>query len=661
MRAFIGDIEATVFNGKDLETEAWLICLAEYDTNYNHYFKSIGKAMAFIVNQNETNFFFHNLKGYDSNFMLEWLEKKGYSFVKIGETPKNSEKFVVGKDHNFTIYTQTPTGYSIQNFFDTKKYLKESVESIGESLGLPKGKTPLIKHKHKGKQKIKVTAKHEEYIKRDTKIVKEAMKRYHFMEAYENRIYSIGNFALQQALVGVENFELKRIDEFEPVNKPNGWKQTYRVKRFKKFVEPTVYAKKPKRFEFKYKRGVNHYKEIIKAEKELKVEINASEGSKKKKLEGELEQLERYRQMQGNFIVRLEQNEKGRQSFKGGFIYPNPTKRNKWIEQMGLTLDDNSIHPYQLATQKLPGEYVDKVPDLATFNKKYGTGDYLYLADIRRVKAEVKKGKVPVIKLREEEQKANLINGYEGIFSDPIEQKIDYKTVLAQPDFEYLLENYDIKKLDYNLLVLKVNYDLMAKMKKHVDYWTQKKLEAKKAKDYFAYSEAKAMMNNVFGYLGVRKNKMASMARSYICVASFVSAYSRTMTARTVNKIGLEYFCYSAVDSIHMILPKECLNSNGEFDKKKTLSYFKRLNIEIDDYKLGAWKIESIWNKAKYIGANCYGEQDIRTGWSTTISGYKRQVAMKDFKIGYKGTHDLATKVKGGTLLLPTEYQILGL
>lgn len=660
MKAFIGDIEATVYNGKDLETEAWLICLSEYDSNYNHFFKSIGEAMTFVTRQHETNLFFHNLGGYDGNFITEWLEKKGYSFGGKGEKPTNPDKFVIGGKNNFTIYTQTPKGLMIQNFFDTKKFLKESVESIGKSLGLPKGETPLIKQKRKGKNKIKVTKDHNDYIKRDCKIIKEAMRRYGFMEAYENRIYSIGNFALQQALVGADSFKLNRIEEFEPVNKPLGWKQTYTEKRFKKYFEPSVYARSPQRFDFKYKRGVNHFKEIVSAIKELKSEISLSEGKEKKALEKELEQLNRYREMHGNYIIRLEQNEKGRQSFKGGFIYPNPQKRNKWINQVGMTLDANSLHPYQLATQKLPKDYIDRVPDLKTFNKKYGNGDFLYLADIRRVKAKVKKECVPVVKLREEEQRANIVSGYEGIFADPIESKIDYRTVLAQPDFEYLLENYNIDVLEYSLLVLTVDYELMAKMKKHVDYWTEKKWEAKKNQDYFAYSEAKAMMNNVFGYLGVRKNKTASMARSYICVASFVSAYSRTMTARAVNKIGIDNFCYSAVDSIHMILPKECL-TKGKFDKKKTLNHFKQLGIEIDDYKLGAWKIESIWDKAKYIGANCYGEQDIKTGWTTTISGYKRQVAMNDFKIGYKGVHELATKVKGGTLLLPTEFQILGL
>lgn len=666
MKAFIGDIEATVFNGKKKETRAWLICFTEYDTNYSYYFKSIDTAMDFMLKENEANFFLHNLKSYDSNFLLEWLESKGYEFIYEKTAPKDDKRFVVGGNEknfqgHFTIYTKNHAlnnGFAIQNVFDTTKYLKETVADIGKSLGLPKGKTPLIKHSNKP---IKVTQEHEQYITRDNKIVKEAMKRYGFMEAYENRIYSIGNFALQQALAGHENFNLDRIDEFEAVKRPKGWKKRYATKRFKKYQHPTVKANAPKGYEFGTKRGKANYIQIEKYIEQVGKEIEqVGEGPEKKRLERDLEQLERYKIAQGNFMLRLEQNEKGRLSFKGGLIYAEPKKRNKWINRLGITLDSNSIHPYQIATQKLPNDFIDRVKNVDEFNKYYGNGDYLYLADITRVKAKVKKGRMPVVKLREEEE-LQQSKGYEGILSDMILSEIDYKTVLAQPDFEYLLENYDIEQLDYSLMVMDVNYDLMARLKKHIEFWFNKKKQAKEESDWFAYSEAKAMMNNVYGFLGVNKDEKASMAKSFVCVASFISAYSRVLTANTINKIGMIDFCYSAVDSIHMILPDSCKTDSGAYDKAKTHAYFKGLGIKIDDFELGAWKIEGLWNKAKYISANCYGENDVEHGWETTISGYKEQVAMKDFKVGYKGTHNIATKVKGGTLLLPTEYRILGL
>lgn len=671
MKAFIGDIESTTYNGKDLETEAWLLCLAEYDTEYKHYFVDIDQYMKFILKQ-EANFFFHNLSGFDSNFLLEWLVAHDYSFCKKGGQPKNVEKFVVGNNQsNFTVWTVTEQGLKVQNFFDTTKYLKQSVEEIGKSLGFPKGETPLHEHK----SKFKRTQKDYKYIARDCKIVKEGMRQYGFMEAYENRIYSISNYALQCALYEVEKLDLKRIEEFEPVNKPQGYKKRYQEKRFKRFRPEGIKTTAPKRCKFKYKTGINHLKEIVKEIKEVNKELAiAVTAPEKKTLEKELAQLEKYKKMHSRFILNREQNLYGRKSFKGGFIYANPDRKNKWINQIGVTLDNNSIHPYHLKTQKLPDEYVAKAKDIKEFNKKFGSDNYVYIAVIDRVKAKVKEGCLPIVKLREDEARPFKSN-YDGIWGDSVEKEIDYKTALAQPDFEYLLDNYDIEVLDYWLMVMTIDIDLSRKMEKYVDLWSSKKITAKEENDLYTYTQSKAMMNSLIGFLGVNKNQMnattsgknevknegnsSDLAKSYICVASFINAYSRTKTARTANLIGLENFCYSAVDSIHMTLPKECL-TNGNYDKVKTNAYFKKLGIKIDDYELGAWKIEKVWDKAKFIGANCYGENSIDKGWSTTISGYKRQVPMEDFKVGYKGSHLMAQKVKGGTLLVPTEYRIYG-
>ena len=713
MKAYIGDIESTIYNGKDLETKAWLLCLSEYDTEYNHYFTNINDYMKFIIEHDETNFFFHNLAGFDSNFLIDWLVANDYSFIRKGGKPRNPEKFVVGNSQtNFTVWTiSQEEGLKVQNFFDTKKYLKESVAEIGESLGLPKGETPLIRHPKKvmielfgkvpkkyklvcgvlngimplsksGKQyNIKVVKEYTpqkndyEYITRDCKIIKEGMRKYGFMEAYENRIYSISNYALQCALNEVEKLDLKRIEEFEPVNKPKGFVRRYNERRFKKYRQPTVKTTAPKRFVFKTKTGITHYKEIKHFIKQVKRELSlVATNPEKKKLERELAQLDKYLEMHGNFILNREQNLYGRLSFKGGFIYCNPTYKDKWIKQLGITLDNNSIHPYHLRNMKLPDEYVAKAKNLKEFNRKYDSDRYVYIAVINRVKAKVKRGCLPTIKLREDEIK-NTKSSYDGIWGASVESEIDYKTALTQPDFEYLLENYKIEKLDYWLMVMTVNDDFSSKMGKYIDYWSSKKIEAKEAGDLFLYQESKAMMNSFIGFLGVNKDTFESskkgknelknegtssdLAKSYICISSFINAYSRTKTARTANKIGLKNFCYSAVDSIHMILPENC-KSHGKYDELKTIAYFKNLDIKIDDYELGAWKIEKVWDRAKFIGANCYGENSIQSGWGTTISGYKRQVPMKDFKIGYKGTHLMAEKVKGGTLLLPTTYTVLG-
>ena len=656
MRTFIGDMNTTVWNGKEKKASLVLGCYVEYDSGYNYFFENIDDFMSFTIQQ-EGNFFFHDLERFYGNFITEWLLKNGYSFGKETTAPENLNAFVVGEAYNFTVFTNSPQGYKIQNFFDTKKYLRETIPEIGKSVGLVAGNL----RKFVYGDKFKITNSDKEILKMNCLIIKKALKKYGFVEAYENRIYSIGNYALQHLLYDKTDLELNRIDEFSPTKKPKGYKGTYTTKRFVRYQQETIRATKPKRFSFKNKQGAAHYKEILKAIQQVKRELsNAKIAGEIKKLEKEAAQLEKYRQMHAQYILRNERNVLGRDSYKGGFVYVNPRYRNQWIERPGITLDNNADYSYQLATKKLPKDYIDKVSSLEEFKKKYDTENHLYLAKVRKVRAKVKEGRIPVIKLRDEEPQKQLAS-LNQIRWQSISDEINFSTVLAQPDFEYLLENYDIQELQYELLVLTVDYELMEKASRYITYWNNKKIEAKKARDLFTYSESKAMLNTPIGYMGVKKNGgRSNTTNSYVCVASFINSYARVETARIANLIGLDYFCYSAVDSIHMILPDSCL-SKGKYDTKKTLNFLTSLGIRVDSFELGAWKVEKAWNKAKFIGANCYGEREINGQWTSTISGYKNQVPIDDFATGFKGQQEMATKVEGGSLLLPVPFYIFDL
>ena len=84
-------------------------------------------------------------------------------------------------------------------------------------------------------------------------------------------------------------------------------------------------------------------------------------------------------------------------------------------------------------------------------------------------------------------------------------------------------------------------------------------------------------------------------------MATFITAYAREKTIRTsqaikeysINKYGKDLYCYSDTDSIHTLLPIEEL--------KKF--------CEIDDVKLGYWKNEGEFTKAKFIRQKCYLEE----------------------------------------------------
>ena len=85
--------------------------------------------------------------------------------------------------------------------------------------------------------------------------------------------------------------------------------------------------------------------------------------------------------------------------------------------------------------------------------------------------------------------------------------------------------------------------------------------------------------------------------------------------------------------------------------------------IEIDDYKLGAWKLESKFKKAKFIRQKCYIEQDYDGNLNVTVAGLPKKLGklinFDNFNIGFT-TENLESDdkkltykhVKGGVLLV---------
>lgn len=172
----------------------------------------------------------------------------------------------------------------------------------------------------------------------------------------------------------------------------------------------------------------------------------------------------------------------------------------------------------------------------------------------------------------------------------------------------------------------------------------------------------------------------------YCPVASFVTSYARRdiITASqsirdyTMKKYGKDYYIYSDTDSIH------CLKLDEE-----ELKQF----INIDDFALGAYKVESTFDKARFIRQKCYIElsqitkeqydelldkkasvyEDDGSYYlvNSTIAGMPKRlgkyVNLDNFVSGFSIKADddnydekkLTYKhVKGGVILVPTDFTI---
>ena len=104
--------------------------------------------------------------------------------------------------------------------------------------------------------------------------------------------------------------------------------------------------------------------------------------------------------------------------------------------------------------------------------------------------------------------------------------------------------------------------------------------------------------------------------------------------------------CTPDTDSIHSLLSIEELKGF----------------CDIDDNRLGAWKCEGIFTKAKFIRQKCYIEE-IDNKIKITCAGLPKNcydsVTWENFKTGFTCGGKLTyTHVKGGIILKETEFTI---
>ena len=123
---------------------------------------------------------------------------------------------------------------------------------------------------------------------------------------------------------------------------------------------------------------------------------------------------------------------------------------------------------------------------------------------------------------------------------------------------------------------------------------------------------------------------------------------SQAIKDYSIKKYGIDKYIYSDTDSVHTLLTAEELKEI----------------VDIDDYRLGAWKIENTFSRARFVQAKRYIEETEK-GLNIKCAGLPdrcyKQVTFNNFKrgIGTIYTDKLRYKhVKGGVKLVPTTFQM---
>ena len=386
--------------------------------------------------------------------------------------------------------------------------------------------------------------------------------------------------------------------------------------------------------------------------------------------------LDNYKKMNKNFkkyfpILPYEIDKDIRRSYKGGFTYLNDVYKEKETAD-GIVLDVNSLYPSVMKYEKLP------FGSPLFFEGKYEY-DLLYPLYVQTLSCtfNIKENKIPTIQIKN--NLAFIPNEYIKSSDGDV-----VTLTLTNIDLDLFFEHYDVNVIEYHggwkFRSIKGLFS------GYIDYWSSQKIQAKKDKNDALYRISKLMLNSLYGKFGLNpdvRGKFPYLNEDgivkygmypkeiresiYIPVASFITSYARRKTITTsqsikdytTNKYGIDYYIYSDTDSIHLL----------NIDENELSSF-----VDIDDYKLGAWKLESKFKRGKYLRQKCYIELGYDDRLNVTVAGLPKKLAplvnFDNFNIGFttENINDEKIKktgkkltfkhVKGGVLLVDTDFTI---
>ena len=355
-------------------------------------------------------------------------------------------------------------------------------------------------------------------------------------------------------------------------------------------------------------------------------------------------------------------------SYRGGFTYLSPKFEGKTIGN-GIVLDVNSLYPS-----------VMRYESLLPFGKPiFFEGQYkedpIYPLYTQMIVCQfkLKKGKIPTIQIK-----------YGGGFTEN-----EYLTSSGDTEVALCLNSVDLKLFFEQYDVYNPEYIAGWKFKgteglfnDYIDKWSNNKIQAKKEGNHGMYLISKLFLNSLYGKFGTDtkvKSKIPYLGEDdtihfidqkeedregiYIAMASFITSYARLKTITAAQKITDDYnagkskiqFVYADTDSLHCVSP--------DFELPE--------GLEIHDSKLGAWKFESKFRKARFLRQKCYIEDstedvlnsDPEYNLKVTVAGMPKEchqyVNFDNFKIGAKYKGKLSPKkVPGGVVLVDIDFTI---
>ena len=358
-----------------------------------------------------------------------------------------------------------------------------------------------------------------------------------------------------------------------------------------------------------------------------------------------------------------------KQSYRGGFTYLNPKFAGKIVGN-GIVLDVNSLYP-----SVMRGDNYLPFGTPIFYKGKYEPDEiYPLYTQMIECQFDLKPGKIPTIQIKG----SMFYSGNEYLTTSGNKRVV---LVLNSVDLELFFDHYIV----YNPVYVSgwKFKGTRGLFNDYIDKWSNNKIQAKLDGNHGLYLISKLFLNSLYGKFGTDtkiRSKIPYLDPEtdvvkyydsdveykdgiYIAMASFITSYARQKTISSAQTIMDNYnsgkskiqFIYADTDSLHCVSP--------DFELPE--------GLEIDDTKLGAWKWENKFTKAKFLRQKCYMElcsEDVENPdpeytLKVTVAGMPKachdQVTFKNFEIGATYTGKIQPKlVKGGVVLRDLDFTI---
>lgn len=301
-----------------------------------------------------------------------------------------------------------------------------------------------------------------------------------------------------------------------------------------------------------------------------------------------------------------------RRSFRGGWNYLKPEYAGKTIGP-GITIDVNSLYPYVMHSNS-GCEYPVGYPHFwrGNYIPKESKGKYVIIRF--RCSFDLKPGMLPFVTIKGNPLyksteirtsskisiKGRVIDHYTDF--DGKRKKLIPEITLPLEEFRLMQRHYDI----YDLEILEGCWFNTEKnlFDKYINHWYEIKTESSGAQRAIS----KLFLNNLSGRFAMQKHGELrqpvienhilryspitddGLTPGYIPIGTAITSRARIITIQAAQD-NIDRFVYSDTDSLH------CLGTAEELT-----------NIKIHKTALGQWKIETVWDKARFIRQKTYIE-----------------------------------------------------